>query len=202
MKNKQAELIGQLTDKELLIHLYATQLFLLVVSFILGVLLFDLRFFGNLAQWNDPAIWLIGLPAGIAVVLLDIILMKLLPSSYYDDGGLNERIFRSRGTLHIAFIAAIVAISEEILFRGIIQEKTGLIIASIIFAVIHYRYLFNWFLFVNIVALSFFIGAIYSWTDNLAVTIVMHFTIDFLLGLVIKLKNRSGGKVDEQGRPI
>jgi uncharacterized protein len=193
MKNKQAELIGQLSDRELLFHLYATQLFLLIISFVLGLFLFENGFFLDLAQWNDPAIWTIGIPAGLAVVLVDLILMKVLPPSYYNDGGLNERIFRSRNTLHIALIAAIVAISEEILFRGIIQEKTGLIIASIIFALIHYRYLFNWFLFVNIVALSFFIGAIYSWTDNLAVTIVMHFTIDFLLGMAIKLKNKNGG---------
>ncbi|MEH7255142.1 CPBP family intramembrane glutamic endopeptidase, partial [Neobacillus niacini] len=74
-------------------------------------------------------------------------------------------------------------------FRGVIQTKVGLILASLIFAIIHYRYLFNWFLFSNIVILSFLIGFIYDWTNNLAVTMIMHFTIDFLLGLYIKSKN-------------
>ena len=123
------------------------------------------------------------------VVIADILLMKWLPSSFYDDGGLNDRIFKNRSVIHIAWIAAFVALSEELLFRGVIQTKVGLILASLIFAIIHYRYLFNWFLFSNIVILSFLIGFIYDWTNNLAVTMIMHFTIDFLLGLYIKFKN-------------
>ena len=188
MKNKYTELIKGLTDKELMFHLYMTQLILLALSFILGIFLFDhLSFLQNI-KFFDSKILLIGVPAGIIIVLVDMILMRMLPPSYYDDGGLNERIFKNKSIVHIAFIAAFVAVSEELLFRGIIQTKTGLIFASIIFAIIHYRYLFNWFLFSNIVLLSFFIGLVYEWTNNLAVTIIMHFIIDFLLGLFIKFK--------------
>lgn len=121
----------------------------------------------------------------------------MAPRIFYDDGGLNERIFKNRKVIHIALIAAIVALSEELLFRGVIQTKAGLIIASVIFAIIHYRYLFNWFLFSNIVLLSFLIGFIYQWTNNLAITIIMHFTIDFLLGLYIKFRQTKDA--DEQG---
>lgn len=188
MKKKYNDIVANLTDKELLFHLYMTQLILLTISSILGFLLFDHFSFLNKIHFDDDHIMTIGVPAGIAVVLIDIVLMKLLPASFYDDGGLNERIFRNRNILHVFLIAAIVAFSEELLFRGIIQTKVGLILASIIFAFIHYRYLFNWFLFLNIVLLSFFIGIIYDWTDNLAVTIIMHFVIDFLLGVYIKFK--------------
>lgn len=188
MKNKYTELINGLTDKELLFHLYITQAILLVISFLLGIILYDRFSFLQTINFHDNKILLVGLPAGIVVVLFDLVLMKYLPASYYDDGGLNERIFRNRNVIHIALIAGIVAISEELLFRGIIQTKVGLVMASIIFAIIHYRYLFNWFLFSNIVLLSFFIGFIYEWTNNLVVTVIMHFTIDFLLGLYIKYK--------------
>ena len=198
MKKKYNELIASLTDKELLKHLYLTQVILLVISFILGLLLFDhfsyLKFF-NLMDRN---IIVIGIPAGVAVVIIDIILMRILPSSFYDDGGLNERIFRNKSILHILFIAAFVAFSEELLFRGIIQTKVGLLFASIIFAIIHYRYLFNWFLFLNIIVLSFLIGSIYAFTNNLVVTITMHFVIDFLLGIYIKFK-RSPIDVQQEG---
>ncbi|OLS40204.1 CPBP family intramembrane glutamic endopeptidase [Bacillus sp. MRMR6] len=197
MKKKYTELINGLTDKELLFHLYMTQLILLVMSIILGFLLYDRYSFLQNTDITDPRIFTIGIPAGIAVVLLDILLMRYLPPSFYDDGGLNERIFRNRNVLHIAFIAAFVAFSEELLFRGVIQTKVGLIVASIIFAIIHYRYLFNWFLFSNIVLLSFLIGFIYDWTNNLAITIVMHFTIDFLLGLYIKCKKVKDVNVQE-----
>ncbi|WML25748.1 type II CAAX endopeptidase family protein [Neobacillus sp. OS1-33] len=197
MKKKYFELINSLTDKDLLFHLYMTQVILCVISILLGLIFFDHLSYLNHISLQDFQIITIGVPVGIAVVLADILLMKLLPSSYYDDGGLNERIFKKRNIFHILFIALFVAFSEELLFREIIQTKLGLILASIIFAIIHYRYLFNWFLFVNIVVLSFFIGLIFEWTGNLAVTIAMHFVIDFLLGVYIKFRRPI--REDDQG---
>jgi uncharacterized protein len=197
MKKKYFELINSLTDKDLLFHLYMTQVILCVISILLGLIFFDHLSYLNNISLQDFQIITIGVPVGIAVVLADILLMKWLPSSYYDDGGLNERIFKKRNIFHILFIALFVAFSEELLFRGIIQTKLGLILASIIFAIIHYRYLFNWFLFVNIVVLSFFIGLIFEWTGNLAVTIAMHFVIDFLLGVYIKFRRPI--REDDQG---
>jgi CAAX protease family protein len=193
MKKNYRELIQSATDKELLNSLYLTQVVILIISFILGMLLFDdLVDFIDLFIWDLPQIILWGGIAGVAVVLLDLLLMKLLPSHYYDDGGLNERIFRNRSISQIAFIAAIVAVPEELLFRGMIQTHFGLISASIIFAIVHYRYLFNWYLFLNVIGLSFFIGYVYLQTNNILVTIVMHFLIDFLLGCHIKQQEQEG----------
>ncbi|WP_174734045.1 CPBP family intramembrane glutamic endopeptidase [Mesobacillus harenae] len=189
MKNKYTELINQLSDRELLFHLYATQVLLVVLSLIFGFFLFnDFTEFLQLFNWNDINILLIGGSAALLIVATDLFLMKVLPEKSYDDGGLNKRIFSNKKILHIAFIAAIVALGEEIFFRGVIQTHFGLLISSTIFALVHYRYLFNWFLFLNIILLSFFIGFIYLWTENLSVTIFMHFLIDFLLGVYIKYK--------------
>ena len=193
MKKNYRELINRATDKELQNSLYLTQVMILIISFILGMFLFDdLAEFMALFIWDLQQIILWGGIAGVAVVLLDLILMKLLPSHYYDDGGLNERIFRSRSIPQIAFIAAIVAVPEELLFRGMIQTHFGLISASIIFAIVHYRYLFNWYLFLNVIGLSFFIGYVYLQTNNILVTIFMHFLIDFLLGCHIKQQEQEG----------
>ncbi|QED48467.1 CPBP family intramembrane glutamic endopeptidase [Cytobacillus dafuensis] len=193
MKNKYSELIKELSDRELLFHLYLTQVILLAISAILGLILFDhISDFLNLFLLHDRNMWLIGGIAGLLVVMLDITLMKFLPHAYYDDGGLNERIFRNRSVIHIAFIAAIVAFCEELLFRGVIQTHFGLVVSSIVFAVVHYRYIFNWFLFLNVIVLSFLIGYIFLITDNLFVTIFMHFIIDFLLGIVIKYRKHIG----------
>ncbi|KAB2338356.1 CPBP family intramembrane metalloprotease [Cytobacillus depressus] len=189
MKDKYSELIKELTDRDLLFHLYLTQFILLSISVILGMILFK-RYSDifDLFELHDLNIIVIGGSAGLIIVLLDVLLMKVLPPAYYDDGGLNERVFRNRSVIHIAVIAAIVAFCEELLFRGIIQTHAGLIISSIIFAVVHYRYLFNWFLFLNVVLLSFIIGYIFYLTENLFVTIFMHFIIDFLLGIIIKYR--------------
>lgn len=193
MKKNYRELIQRATDKELLNSLYLTQVMLLIISFLLGMFLFDdLGEFIDLFIWDLPQIILWGGIAGVAVVLLDLILMKLLPSRYYDDGGLNERIFQNRSLFQIALISAIVAVPEELLFRGIIQTHFGLIAASIIFAIVHYRYLFNWYLFLNVIGLSFFIGYVYLHTNNILVTIFMHFLIDFLLGCHIKQQEQEG----------
>lgn len=189
MKKRYVDLIKEIPDRELILSLYTTQILLLAISFFLGIFLFDsYSAFFDLFHWNDINILFVGGMAGIAVVIIDLVLMKILPAKYYDDGGLNERMFQRRPLFQIAMIAAVVAVGEEILFRGVIQTHLGLIVSSLIFAFVHYRYLFNWFLFVNITGLSFFIGFIYLQTGNVLVTIFMHFLIDFLLGCIIKFK--------------
>ncbi|AXN37376.1 CPBP family intramembrane glutamic endopeptidase [Peribacillus butanolivorans] len=189
MKNKQAELIKQLTDKQLLYNLFLTQIILLTLAFFLGIILFnDRSTFFDLFIFNDLNILLFGIPAGIIVVLFDLFMMKVKPSSYQDDGGINERIFSSLSYSMIFVVALVVAISEELLFRGVLQTHLGLLWTSIIFAAVHYRYLFNWFLFLNVLVLSFFIGFLFEWTNNLLVTITAHFLIDFILGVLIRRK--------------
>ncbi|MGR3764873.1 CPBP family intramembrane glutamic endopeptidase [Rossellomorea sp. NS-SX7] len=186
---KQGEIIKQLTKKQLTFHLFFTQIVLLTISFILGIFLFeDWSTFGSQFRWAS-SILTIGLTVGLIVVILDIVLMKFLPSGYYDDGGVNERIFSDRSIGEIALLAIVIAVSEEILFRGVIQYHLGLILSSIIFAVIHFRYWAHWFLITNIVVLSFLIGMIYEVTGNLLVTIMMHFIIDFLLGMYMRFKS-------------
>jgi membrane protease YdiL (CAAX protease family) len=203
-KSKYADLIKNTTDKDLLASLYLTQLLLIIISLLFGVFLFEgLDDFTKIFIWNDPNIFLLGGAAGLGIVFLDLILMKVIPNHYYDDGGLNERIFRNRSFSQIVFIAAIISISEEIFFRGVIQTHFGIVISSIIFALVHYRYLFNWFLFLNVTLLSFVIGYIYLLTENLLVTIFMHFIIDFLLGCYIRFrKKEQEGILDEQGRSL
>lgn len=178
----------QITDKELTFHLYATQLALLTVSFILGIFLYDdISDFLEQFAWNRQ-ILVYGVSSGIVIVLIDLLFMKVLPEKYYDDGGINKRIFQNRNVVHIAVLAAVISICEEILFRGVIQFHFGFIAGTVIFAIVHIRYWGNWFLIVNIVLLSAWIGLIYESTHNLAVTMVMHFIIDFLLGIAIKFQ--------------
>jgi uncharacterized protein len=191
MKNKQAELIKQLSDKQLIYNLFITQLILLAAALLLGLFSFpDIASFTALFRISDINIAVIGLPAGAAVVAFDIIMMKTIPASWQDDGGVNERIFKSLSYPLVPAAALIVAFCEEVLFRGVIQTNIGLVWTSVIFALVHYRYLFKWYLLVNIAGLSFFIGWIYSVTGNLMVTITAHFIIDFILGII--LKNKQG----------
>lgn len=198
MKNKQAELIKNISDEVLVLNVWLTQIILLVVSLILGFFLFDtFSDFIDLFHYKDWNIIIWGVSAGFCVVLIDVLLMKILPRSFYDDGGINERIFKSLSFPSIFFVSLAVAVSEEILFRGVIQHHTNLWIASIIFALVHFRYLFNPFLFLNVTLLSLLIGMLFQLTNNLLVTITAHFLIDFLLGIIIKVKHNKTIRIEK-----
>ena len=186
MKNKQAELLKSISDETLILNVWLTQFIVVLVSLIVGFILFDdWASFWGLFQFDDWRILTVGVTAGIGIVLLDFVLMKVLPDSFYDDGGINQRIFRSISIPHIIILSFAVAVCEELLFRGVIQTNTNIWIASLVFALVHYRYLFNIFLFCNVTILSFFIGFLYDLTGNLVVTIAAHFIIDCLLGIYI-----------------
>jgi len=190
MKNKQAALIKELSNRELLLNLFVTQVIILIGAGALG-LIFNSQLASFLPLFHiRPFQLLIGLAGGLVVVCVDLFMMKRVPESWQDDGGVNERIFKSLSYPMIVVVALIVAVSEEVLFRGVLQVNLGLIWASLIFALVHYRYLFNGFLFISIVMVSFFIGFIFEITGSLTATIVMHFVIDCILGFLVKAKEK------------
>src|SRR5690606_3920856 len=97
---------------------------------------------------------------------------------------INEKIFSNMPIWKIGLLSLLIAFSEELLFRGAIQTHFGFWIASIIFAFIHFRYLSNWYLLLNVSLLSLWIGLIYEWSgQQILPVIIMHFMIDFLLGI-------------------
>lgn len=186
---RQNELLQNISDEDLKKSLLLSQGLFLLISLLLSLFLFEhildwFRYF----NFNLKEITYYGIIPGLIIVIIDVILMKKLPKRYLDDGGINERVFQNRSIADIFFLALIIAISEELLFRGVIQTTFGYFIASIIFALVHFRYLKKPVLFISVFLLSFYIGFLFEITGNLLVTITMHFTIDFLLGLMIKFQ--------------
>ncbi|WP_077618635.1 CPBP family intramembrane glutamic endopeptidase [Bacillus sinesaloumensis] len=188
MGRRQADIIKNLQDKEIVFHLYLTQGILLLISFGLGYFLFEnWSSFLKLWIWDDWNILVIGSAFALAVVCIDLLLIKWLPEAMYDDGGINERIFQRRSIPHIFLLCVLISFSEEILFRGVIQTHFGLIIASVIFALLHVRYLHKWVLLTSVVLLSFLLGYIYEIYQNLWITVYAHFWIDFILAVKLRL---------------
>lgn len=188
MGRRQADIIKHLPDKEIVFHLYLTQGILLFVSLVLGFFLFDNWVsFIKLWNWNDWNILFIGSAFALLVVVIDFLLMKWLPEAMYDDGGINERIFQKRSIPHIFILCLLISFSEEILFRGVIQTHFGLLIASIIFALLHVRYLYKWVLLTSVILLSFLLGYIYELYQNLWITVYAHFWIDFIFAVKLRI---------------
>lgn len=190
---RQSEKIRLLSDSDLKKSLYASQLIFSTIAISIGIFLFE-----NVQQWlalfqlDIQQLFFYGLFPGLIIVTIDIFMYLFVPKAYYDDGGINERIFGNMSVMEIGFVALLVAFSEELLFRGIVQTTFGYWLASTFFALVHVRYLTKPVLFVSIIFVSFFIGYIFVITGNLLVTITIHFIVDFLLGIFIRFSKRGG----------
>lgn len=189
MRNTQQEMIQEMSDKEITFHLLLTQVIILSAAVGLSAFFFDAfltewleQFYTSWQEW-----WLYGIIPGLIVLLIDLFLMYVLPEITYDDGGVNKRVFANRSLPGIFMITLLVAVSEEMLFRGVVHHEFGYITASVLFAVLHIRYLNRMVLFLSVLFVSFFIGYMYEVTGSLVVTITAHFIIDVVLGVWIRL---------------
>ncbi|MDP4552661.1 CPBP family intramembrane metalloprotease [Alkalihalobacillus macyae] len=192
MRNRQAEVVKNLSDRELLINVYLTQGILLILSCVIGVILFsEVWFIDEIVEFNLGDMIFLGGGLALIVVLIDQLLMVVLPEDKLDDGGINERIFSNLSIPHILFLSFVISFSEELLFRGVIQTHLGLFIASGLFAIIHVRYLAKPVLFTLVIGISFMLGILFEFTDNVLVTITAHFLIDSTMGILIKQKAHS-----------
>lgn len=186
---KQSDIIKQLSDRELTQQLILSQLLIATTAFILSFFLFgSLSDWFHYFKWDTHDFFVYGFIPATVIVAFDLIIIRVFPKKHYDDGGINERIFKNRSVLYIGTISLFVAVAEELLFRGAIQTTFGYFIASLVFALIHIRYLRKPVLLASVLLTSFFIGYLFEITENLNVTITTHFFVDFLLGLFIRFK--------------
>ncbi|MGP4060120.1 lysostaphin resistance A-like protein [Halobacillus sp. H74] len=195
MKRKdQATIIKQMSDQEVTLQLILTQLIIFSMSIIGSVILFESFWDGWTQQFNlnmNQWIWFGVLP-GLMVLLIDYVLMYSLPERMYDDGGINVKVFQNRSIQGIIGITFLVAFSEEMLFRGVLHTEFGYITASLLFAVMHIRYLTKIVLFISVLFVSFFIGYMFEITGSLIVTITAHFIIDLVLAFWIRFGKWGG----------
>jgi membrane protease YdiL (CAAX protease family) len=90
-------------------------------------------------------------------------------------------------------LAASAAIGEEILFRGALQPVLGLWLTSVIFAVVHMQYGFT-LVTVLLLLLGLILGVVRR-RSNTTVAIFVHFSYDFILGLLALLASFLEGRV-------
>lgn len=178
--------MNHMTDRQIIINVYVSQAIMFFIACILSFFVFkSWASFTSLFNVNSSA-FIIGIGVGLVIVCINVILAKILPKEWLDDGGINVRVFRSLSMLERTFLCFIVAVSEELLFRGVLQSALGLLIASTIFALIHFRYLQKPVLFLNVLSVSILLGILFYVTNNVVVTIVVHFVVNFVLGTIIR----------------
>ena len=81
----------------------------------------------------------------------------------------------------IFFIAAFSSVAEEFFFRGLLQDKLGIIFASLFFGALHTgpgkKYI-PWTVFA--VTMGFVLGGLYQWRENLILPVVVHFVVNYV----------------------
>lgn len=180
--------MSTLDSKILIYNLYLTQFFTLALAFLLYFFIYRYTPYdviGLLIPTNLIRSTFSGLIVALIVIIANIVLTKKLPKEAIDDGGINEKIFKDISIGYIAVIAVVVAFSEELLFRGVLQLSLGIFLTSILFTVIHFRYLKKVILVTFTFLTSLALGMIANYSGWFA-AFLAHFLIDFILGILIK----------------
>ncbi|OEF97258.1 hypothetical protein BHF71_03740 [Vulcanibacillus modesticaldus] len=180
--------ITEIDHKLLIFNLYLTQFLILTIALLLYYIFFDLNPLEVVNYLFPEKItdkFYLGLVFGILVVAIDLLMSKLLPKTWIDDGGINEKLFSNLSIWHIAVMTTIVGFSEELLFRGVLQSLLGILGTSVIFTIIHVRYLNKVVLVTSTFLISIGLGILVMNVGWFA-GVVAHVTIDFLLGVTIK----------------
>ena len=92
-------------------------------------------------------------------------------------------VFADCRLIDLCFISLFAGLSEELLFRGVIQVKIGIIGASIIFGLLHF--ITPAYCIVATI-MGFYLGFLFQYYENILIPIHLHFVYD--LGALIYLR--------------
>ncbi len=94
-----------------------------------------------------------------------------------------KAIFSEAKLPDLCIISAFAGLAEELLFRGVIQVKLGIVGASIIFGLLHFL---TPAYFIIATLMGFYLGILFRYYDSLLIPIQLHFIYD--LGALIYLR--------------
>lgn len=93
---KYEELIEKISQKELKKTLYYSQALFFTIALILSFTFFRGKInWGQLLTFNLRDLILYGLLLAIVIVVLELLLYHFLDEKHFDDGGLNEKLFKN-----------------------------------------------------------------------------------------------------------
>jgi membrane protease YdiL (CAAX protease family) len=131
----------------------------------------DLLLFGNSVVLDV----VLGVSTAVATVSLGLLAFRLLPILREIADELAPRLVDGASYVGLALVAVFSGVGEETLFRGVIQQEFGLVIASLVFGLVHAgpdrRYLV-WTAWA--VLAGFLFGALYEVTGGLLAPILAH----------------------------
>jgi membrane protease YdiL (CAAX protease family) len=161
----------------------------------------------------SPRYLAIGAFAGILMAASSLLLLKLdkvFPPVNQLKNIVQKYLVPLVSNLNLIDLIAIALISgfcEEVFFRGIMQQKFGLLLTSLIFGIFHDP--FFQFVSYSLLALIYglVLGALYQWTHNLWAPITAHFvhnliSLIFLRYFIKPIANDETNQADDIDQTI
>lgn len=178
----------QLSKKFLLLNLILSQSIILI----LGLILYWLFYMKNGASWLElftaaslKTICFYTVTGSTILGVFQLIFIKFVsPARLYDE--INKQIFEKFSYFELLFIFLFGAWAEELLFRAVIQPFLGVWLTSLIFMVIHFRYLKKVYALFEVYLLSVVLGWLYIMTSSLWVPVICHFTVNYVMAVLAK----------------
>lgn len=147
----------------------------------------------------------VGLGAACAAILIGASDWTTRRTSWGEE--LARAMGRALGRLSVpnAVLLAIASgFAEEAFFRGALQPRVGLLLASLLFGCVHFvpqRAFLPWTVFAILAGLLF--GALLSWTGNLVAPIVAHTLVNAVnLPLLVRRYGAGAVGAKESRRPL
>ncbi|MDR2736790.1 MAG: hypothetical protein LBB49_04430, partial [Gracilibacteraceae bacterium] len=154
----------QLTRKDFILSLALTTLLCLVASGLIllfaPVTIIDhlLMLMAGAPSTTLDYVLIIFFPA--ATITLEWLIFRYVPHRYWFEP-INDQLAQRFNIAELALIFAVGAVSEELLFRGVLQNLFGFWAATVLFVLIHVRYLKRPALLAVILALACGLGGVY-----------------------------------------
>lgn len=169
----------------LLLNVILSQVILVAAGVLLWFFLPEVKV-AEVLRLNYRSIQIVVFLAGSGLLLG----LQLLFHYYVSKDHLTEEInILLINTFSLPELAAIFffgALTEEILFRGILQPWLGIWLASLFFTLIHFRYLKKLFLLLEVFLMGLILGWTFWQSGTIWVPAFCHFTVNILTAFLIK----------------
>jgi uncharacterized protein len=92
-------------------------------------------------------------------------------------------------------VSIAAGVGEELFFRGVLQSYTGILVASILFALVHFGTAARRFmpLVVLYTGVGIYFGGLFEFTNDLSAPIIVHAAYDF--SMIMTVRRLSGRKM-------
>lgn len=154
---------------------------------------FDLRLAGGSLALSLT----LGALTAVATVSLGLLAYRLLPALRQIAGELAPRLVDGADRTSLILVSVFSGVGEETFFRGAVQQEFGLVVASLLFGLVHVgpdrRYLV-WTIWA--VLAGFLFGALYDLTGGLLAPILAHAAHNAATLLLWK-RSRKGMREDD-----